>query len=181
MSMAGRWIWLQPVCALFAPRLRPVYTLGHILNKDFDSTDNRNNRRGLPQWEACCTVGPSAQWIFHRIAQTQANTKASSFLSRPARYKSLFSHSRSFLREESSIVPTYGGHWQLFQSQTCVKPGDPFKDSLLLQSRIRVVGVARQLRLKVNWTNCISHLKNIRDKIRMGNIWFNYPCRILIL
>ncbi|CAL1680238.1 unnamed protein product [Lasius platythorax] len=50
---------------------------------------NRNNRRGLPQWEARCSVGPSAQWIFRRTAQTQANTEASPFLSIQW-YKSFF-------------------------------------------------------------------------------------------
>lgn len=133
MSMVSRWIWLQPVCAPFAPRLRPVYTLGRILNtRTRTGPDSTGNHRGLPQWEACCTVGPSAQWIFRRIAQTQANTEASPFLSRPAKHKGLFSGSRSFLREESSIVPTYGEYWQLFQSRTYVKPRDPFKDSPLL-------------------------------------------------
>lgn len=101
-------------CGPFAPRLRPVYTPSRILNTRTrtgpDSTGNHNNRRGLPQWEARCTVGPSAQWIFRKIAQTQANTEASPSLSYPAKHKGLFSRSRSFLREESAIVPTYGGH-----------------------------------------------------------------------
>lgn len=117
MSAEGRWIWLRSVCAPFTPAPHPKHETRTV---------------PVPIWVTVTTTvgchnGEHAALLDHRASmdfpQDRANTSKHGGVYVSFRdIKTSSSRSRSFLREESSIVPTYGGHWRLFQSRTCVKP-----------------------------------------------------------